>query len=408
MAGSNSEALTEDTSVAHAAKPARKKSAKPFLVLGTIVVAGMAAFMAYRVSSSGTESTDDAQIEADLVPMAARVGGIVLRVSVVDNQRVKAGDVLVEIDPADYAAKVKQLEAEVMAAKAQADAALAQVRVVAATSQGGLSTARAQLSGSAVSVAGAEAQVAVAKAALDRANSEAAKADLDLGRAEALRKDDAIPQAQVDTARAMAISSHAAVAQAKAQITAMEEMKASARTHIAEAQGRLEQSAPVDAQLAVVRANADLAQARVASNEASLEQARLQLGYTKIVAPSDGFLSRLAVRQGQLVQPSQVIVNLAPPVTYVVANFKETQVGKMIPGQKADIEIDAFSGRIFEGKIESTSPGTGARFSLLPPDNASGNFVKVVQRVPVKIVWVSPPDVSVQAGLSAEVTVHLK
>jgi membrane fusion protein (multidrug efflux system) len=188
-----------------------------------------------------------------------------------------------------------------------------------------------------------------------------------------------------------------------------EEARRTAQTRVSEAQGRVEQSAPVDAQLAAARANADLAHARVVSAEATLDEARLQLEHTRIVAPSDGTLSKLAAREGQLVQLGQQLVAVVPTATYVTANFKETQVGEMRRGQRAVIEIDAFPGRKLEGTVESTSPGTGARFSLLPPDNASGNFVKVVQRVPVKIAWSNlPSDVHVAAGMSCDVTVQTR
>jgi membrane fusion protein, multidrug efflux system len=277
---------------------------------------------------------------------------------------------------------------------------------VGATSRGGLSAARAQLSGSATSVSGADAQIQSARAALARTQVEADQADTDLARAESLVKDQAIPKAQADSARSAAQGAHAAVAEAQAQLTAAEDMKRTAVAHIAESVARVEQSTPVEAQLASARANADLAHARADAAEASLAQAKLQLSYASIDAPADGILSRLAVHAGQLAAAGQQIVSIVPNTTYVVANFKETQVGQMHVGQKAEIRVDAFPGRVFEGRVDSTSPGTGARFSMLPPDNASGNFVKVVQRVPVKIVWVDPPaDVTLAAGLSADATV---
>jgi membrane fusion protein (multidrug efflux system) len=145
----------------------------------------------------------------------------------------------------------------------------------------------------------------------------------------------------------------------------------------------------------------------VRSAEAALALAKLQLGYTKIVAPADGLASRLTAHEGQLVTVGQPLVELVPTATYVIASFKETQIGKMHAGQPAEIEVDAFPGRKLEGRVESLSGGTGASFSLLPADNATGNFVKVVQRVPVRIAWVNPPaDVDLRAGLSADVTVH--
>jgi membrane fusion protein, multidrug efflux system len=404
--------IPEPNAPAAAAEPhpiapvVKRGRAKPYLILGAVVVVALAAYGAVSWLSRGKESTDDAQVDADVVAVSARVGGAVLKVHVADNSQVHKGDLLIEIDPADLTAKEKQTEAELAAAHAEAAAADAQVRIVQATSKGGLSAAQAQLSGSATSVASAGAQIEAARAALAQSQAEAARADTDLGRAESLRKDEAVPQAQVDTARANAAAAHAAVARASAQLAASEDMRRTAQTQIAEAKGRVEQSAPVDALLAAAQANADLAHARADAAEASLAQARLQLSYTRIVAPTEGLLSRLSVHEGQLVQAGQQVVGIVPNTTYVVANFKETQVGNMRAGQRAEISVDALPGRSFEGKVESTSPGTGARFSLLPADNASGNFVKVVQRLPVKIAWVNvPSDVKLAAGLSVDVTV---
>lgn len=405
------ERSSNEASVAALPAPATKKKngARPYLIFGVIVAVVAGGYLAFQALTAGKESTDNAQVAADMVPVAARVGGVLVVVPVTDNQAVKKGDLLAQIDPVDYENKVKQADAELRAAKAQAEAADAQMRIVAASSKGGLSTARAQLSGTTSSVAGADAQVVAAEAMVAKARADADKADNDLRRAQSLRKDDAIPQAQVDNLTSQAAAMHAAVAQAQANVAAAQEAKNNARTRIAEAAGRVEQSAPVDAQVAVAKANADLAAARAAAAEIALAQARLNLSYTKVVAPQDGHLSKLAVHAGQLVQPSQTITNVLPDTTYVVANFKETQVGEMKVGQSAEIVLDAFPGRKLHAKVESLSFGTGAQFSMLPPDNASGNFVKVVQRVPVKLVWTDlPPDIKVQAGLSADATVHLK
>jgi membrane fusion protein (multidrug efflux system) len=383
-----------------------KGRGRPYLILGILVALAALIYGTMTWLTRGKESTDDAQVEADAVLVSARVAGQVLAVHVADNQQVKKDDPLVEIDPADLSARVRQAEAELAATKAQAAAADAQVQIVEATSKGGLSAARAELYGSASSAQSADAQIDSAKAALAHAQAEATQADNDLARDESLLKDQAIPKAQVDSARSAAQAAHAAVAQAQAQISSAQDAKRTAQTRIAEAQGHVVQSAPVDAVLVAARAEADLAHARLDASAAALELAKLQLSYTHILAPRDGVLSRLAVRPGQLVQAGQQIVAVVPNDTYVVANFKETQVGSMRPGQRAEISVDAYPGRTFEGKVESTSPGTGARFSLLPPDNASGNFVKVVQRVPVKITWQNvPPDVKLAAGLSADVTV---
>lgn len=392
-----------------AALPAKKGRARPYVIFGAVVAVAAVGYLGFRSLTAGKESTDNAQIAVDMVPVAARVGGQLVAVPVTDNQAVKKGDLLAQIDPSDYENKVKQAEAELLAARAQASAADAQMRIVEASSKGGLSTARAQLSGTTSSVAGADAQVAAASAMVAKARADAEKADNDLRRAQSLRKDDAIPQAQVDNLTSQAAAMHAAVAQAQANVAAAQEAKNNARTRIAEAAGRVEQSAPVDAQVAVAKANADLASARAAAAEVALAQAKLNLSYTKVVAPQDGHLSRLAAHVGQLLQPSQTITNVLPDTTYVVANFKETQVGEMKIGQTAEVALDAYPGRTMHAKVESISFGTGAQFSMLPPDNASGNFVKVVQRVPVKLAWTDlPNDIHLEAGLSAEVTVRLR
>jgi len=403
-----SERVVDSSQVEQKAAPASSRR-RPYVIVLALVALGLVAFGAAAWISRGKESTDDAQVDADTVIVSARVGGTVLHVHVTDNQEVKKGDLIVELDPADLAARVRQAEAGLAAARAQSAAADAQVGIVDAAAKGGLSAARAQLSGSAVSVASADSQIAAARAALSRAQAEAGKADADLQRAEALRKDEAIPQAQLDAYRSGAQAARAQVAQAEALLAATLDTRRTAQSQIAEADGRVQQSTPVEAQLEAARANADLARANVQAAEAALALARLQLSYTRIESPVDGHLSRLAMHEGQLVQTGQQVVTVVPNATYVIANFKETQVGAMRSGQRAEITIDAFPGRTFLGKVESASPGTGARFSLLPADNASGNFVKVVQRVPVRIGWVDvPPDVQLAAGLSADVTVSTR
>jgi membrane fusion protein (multidrug efflux system) len=263
-----------------------------------------------------------------------------------ENARVVRGQALLELDDADLQARVKQAAAE-------------------------LETARAQ-------VAAADAQIRGARATVSRGDAEAEKAQLDLRRAEELKAGDAIASDRYDATR-----------------IAGETARAGASSH--------------RAQYAAALANADLARARMRSAEAALVLARLQLSYTVVAAASDGVISRLGARAGQIVQPGQVLGQLVPSQSYVVANFKETQTGALRPGQRVEVEIDAYGGRRLEGRVESISGGTGARFALLPPDNASGNFVKVVERVPVRIAWVDPPaDLALRAGLSATVTVHTR
>jgi len=380
----------------------------PLRILVPVVLLIGVGFGVYLYHAAGAEETDDAQVAADILPVATRVPGQVVKVHITDNQLVNKGDLLAELDTADYAARVKQAEAELATAQAQAQAATAQVEVVDASSRGGLMSAKAQVSGSAVGVGSAVAQVAAARASLLRAEAEARKAKIDLERARELRQANAVPQERLDSAQIAFDTAQAALAQAQAQLAVARESKQAAETRVREARGHLNQSAPIDAQLATAKANAELAKARVRSAEAALDLARLQLSYTKIFAPAGGIASKLSVHDGQLVAAGQPLVELVPTETFIVANFKETQIGKMRTGQRAAIRIDAYPGRVFDGQVQSLAGGTGASFSLLPADNASGNFVKVVQRVPVRITWASPPhDVLLRAGLSADVTVYV-
>jgi membrane fusion protein (multidrug efflux system) len=401
-------AIEPPTDPAVPAPKERGRGRRPFLILGVVAVLVLAGIGIYHMVTAGREGTDDAQVTADMVPIGTRVAGVVARVEVQENQRVKKGDPLVTIDRADYLAHQQQAAAELATAQAQAQVAEAQVQIVEATSRGGFASARAALTGSTVGVSGADAQLAVARAALARAQSDAHKAELDLNRAQDLRRADAVTQERLDATQAAFDSARAALAQAQAQVTMAEESRRGAESRVGEARGRVSQSAPIEPQIAAARAGADLAHARVRSAEAALALANLQLDYTRIVAPADGVASKLMVHDGQLVTVGQPVVELVPATTYVIANFKETQVGRMRPGQRAEVEVDAFPGQKLEGRVESLSGGTGASFSLLPADNATGNFVKVVQRVPVRIAWVKPySDVALRAGLSADVTVSV-
>ncbi|HEX9052676.1 MAG TPA: HlyD family secretion protein [Anaeromyxobacter sp.] len=328
------------------ASPARRGRRRRILAgLGTVAALALAGFGVHAFLTRGDQTTDDAFVEGDVVAVAPRVGGTVAQVAVAENAPVRKGDVILQIDDADYQVRVRQAEAE-------------------------LETARAQ-------IASADAQVRAARASVSRADAEAEKARLDLQRAQELQKGGAIASDRFDASR---ISNETAQAGAGAN----------------------------KAQYAAALANADLARARAKAAEAALDAARLQLSYTVVRAPEDGEISRFSVRPGQIVQPGQVLGQLVPTRTYVVANFKETQTGSIRPGQKAEVEVDAYGGRKIEGRVESVSGGTGARFALLPPDNASGNFVKVVERVPVRIGWSPPPDLPMRAGLSANVTVYTR
>ena len=389
------------------ANPARGAK-KAFIVLGALVATALVGFGGYAVVTRGEESTDDAQVESDVVAVAPRVGGLVVEVLVRDNQPVTKGDLVFRIDEADYAAKLAQAEAELAIAKAQQETAEAQEQVISATATGGLKSAKAMVSGSSVAVATSQAQINAAAAALDRAKADARKADLDLDRTKQLLTANAVPQERLDNAQIARDSAQATLAQTQAALAVAEDTRRGAESRVTEAEGRLAQSTPINAQIAAARGQTELARARVQAAAASVTLAQNQLAYTKVIAPADGVISKLTVREGQLVQPGQPAAELVPSRSYVVGNFKETQVGRMRAGDHATIRIDAFPGRKLDGRVESLSGGTGSRFSMLPPDNATGNFVKVVQRIPVRIEWAPPAtDLPLRAGMSADVTVEV-
>ncbi len=381
---------------------------RAFIALGAIALFVLVGIGAYALVTAGRENTDDAVVEADVVAVTARVSGVIAELMVHDNQLVKKGDPLLVLDDKDLVARLTQARAEWQTATAQAAGAHAQEQIVQATAPGSLRGAQAQVSGSSSAVQSADAQIAVAQAEVARAQAEAVKAGRDLARAKELVAVDAIARQQLDAAQVAYDSAEAALTRARANVTAAQEAKRAAESRVAEAQARVSQSKPVSEQIAAAHANALLADAHVGSAQAAVQLAELQLSYTKVVAPEDGLVTQLTAREGGLVQTGQPLAQLVPNRSYVVANFKETQIDGMRPGDRADLRIDAYPGRTFEAAVESLAGGTGSRFSLIPPDNASGNFVKVVQRVPVRLAWKTPPDVPLKAGLSANVTVYLR
>lgn len=289
------------------------------------------------------ESTDNAQVDGSIVPVLAKVGGYVQAVAVIENQLVKERDLLVRIDTAEYAMRVAQADAEFAAA-----ASIAGGRGVSGQAQ-------AQLSG-------AESQRQVVAAQIDAARAQLAKATADLARAKELVSKQIVSRQQLDAAQ-----------------TAFDQ--ASANLQAAERQARA-----ADAQTTGAQAGARLAEARLAAARAALDNAKLQLAYTKVQAPLTGVVSKKQVEVGQLVAPGQPLLTIVDPThTWVTANFKETQLGDMKPGQVVRLDVDTYPDCEAKGKVESIGAATGARFALLPPDNATGNFTKVVQRVPVRI-----------------------
>lgn len=388
--------------------PRKRKARRAYFVLFALAAGGLGVYFIHGYLTRDKIDTDNAQVEADVVPLAARVAGVIQHMRVTDYTKVEAGAVLAEIDPADFVQKRNAAQAELAAAVAQADAADAQVEIVRSTMAGGLSSAEAQVRGSTASVRSAAAQIDAAAAALSRAKAERTRAVSEYERTKKLYDTGATTGQALEVATTARDSAQAAVDAAEANLAAARSQQTLSESRVAEARGRLQQSAPVDRQIAAAMAAARLAHARVDAAKAALELATLQLSYTKITAPIGGYVSRLAAHDGQTVQAGTTLLYIVPAETYVVANFKETQLERIRPGDPADVSIDALGGRTLHGKVAEIAPATGARFALIPPDNATGNFVKVVQRVPVKIVW-KPGEspAGLRAGLSAEVVVHL-
>jgi membrane fusion protein (multidrug efflux system) len=389
--------------------PRKSKARRAYMLLFGLVVVALAVYFIHGYATRNEIKTDDAQVEADVTPVATRVGGVVLHMKIVDNQKVEANQVIAEIDDADYKAKVAAAEADLEAATAQADSADAQVDITKSTSGGALSSAKAALAGQGASVRSAQAGVAAAQAQVARAKSDLSKAQQDYDRAKKLHDAGAVSGQSLEAAQASKDSAQASVDAANANLAASRDSAASAQSKVAEMAGHVESSTPVDRQIASSVAAAKLAHAKVQGAQAALDLAKLQLSYTKITAPAAGYVSKLGAHEGQMVQPGMTLVMVVPAKQYIVANFKETQMDRIAPGDPVDISVDALGGSEFHGRVESISAGTGARFSMMPPDNATGNFVKVVQRVPVKIELDQGQDTSkLHAGLSVEVKVHLQ
>ncbi len=397
-------------------------SSRVRLIGGAILVAlvGIGIFM---FVTRGRESTDDAQVDAHVMPIAARIGGTVRRVSVTDNQRVEAGAELVALDAHDYEIAVSRAQAELANARAEAVAADANLPIVSATAVSDVETARHTVARADSDIMEAEQDLEVAKARLSTAQARqheqeanATKMTRDVERLRGLLAKDEIAQQQFDAAVASADASHAAVESAKSQVTEADAASRAANSRLvqarigreqADAAWRSAQTAP--RQVTATRARAESAAARVALAEAALRQAQLNLDRVVITAPVSGIVSRKSAEPGQVIQPGQPLMAVIPlEQVWITANFKETQLEHIRSGLPVTVAVDAYGGREFKGKVDSIAAATGARFSLLPPENASGNFVKVVQRVPVKIVLDAgqDPEHLLRPGMSVTTTVH--
>jgi membrane fusion protein (multidrug efflux system) len=372
-----------------------RKRRTPLIGAAVVFLVLLVAALWYHYS--GRESTDDAQIDGHINPVSARVGGTVLKVTVADNQLVSAGTLLVQIDPRDYEVALARAEADLAEAEASAGAAKTNVPVTSAATETQSTTASSEADTE-------RARLAEADARLREAQANEVKASNDLNRAKALIAKDEVSRQEYDAAVAAAAAAEAALESRRAAVT-------EAQKGVVSADARVLQARTGPQQVSMMKARAESAEAKVAQSRASVEQARLNLEYTSVKAAVDGVISRKTVEVGQIVQPGQPLLAIVPLEGFwVTANFKESQLKNMRVGQRAEITVDAYGGRTYRGHVDSIAAATGARFSLLPPENASGNYVKVVQRVPVKIVFEPGEDKErlLRPGMSVEPVVFTR
>ena len=356
-----------------------------YLVFALVIVV-LVAVGWYWIDSRRWESTDDAQIDGHIYPISARVGGQVVKVNFDDGQFVHKGDVLVQIDSTDYKVAVDRAQADYQDAQANLMAAQANVPIANVGSASQIHTAGADVTGAQAGVAAAEKQVEAAQAQVVEAEANAKKLNADVERYRSLLGKKEIAQQQFDQAVAAAASANATVAARQASLLAAQQQVLVARSRVAQANAGLRNAEVTPKQVDVSRAKAAAAEAQTQRANAALEQAKLNLGYTTIVAPVDGVIGKRSVQVGQNVAPGQDLMAVVPlREIWVTANFKETQLAKMQPGQPVKIKVDTYGGRKWNGHVSNIGAATGAKYSLLPPENATGNYVKVVQRIPVRI-----------------------
>ena len=361
-----------------------RKSRKVLVISAIVAVVVVVGFFLWRYLSS-YESTDDAQADVHLYPVSARISGYVIKVNVDDNQWVEKGTVLVEIDPKDYEVAVAQAQANLANAEATAQSLNITVPITSISTSSQLKSTASDIENTKAGVIAAERQLTAAHAQLEQAEANDVKAQDDLRRYKLLVDKREVAEQIYDQALAAAKSSTAAVAAARANEAAAQQFIEQARSRQVQADANYQSAETGPQQISSTKARVRAAIADVEQRRAQLEQAELNLQYTKIVAPVSGEVNKTVV-VGLNVQPGQQLLTVVPlDEVWVTANFKETQLKHMRVGQKATIHVDS-NGRTLKGHVDSIAGATGPLFSLLPPENATGNYVKIVQRVPVKIV----------------------
>jgi membrane fusion protein (multidrug efflux system) len=358
--------------------------AKPVAIL--LVIVAILGVGWYWWDGRHWESTDDAQIDGHIYPISARVGGQVIKVNVDDGQFVHKGDVLVVTDPTDYKVALDRAQADYEEAQASAQAAQFGVPVSSVGSSMQIRSASADMSNAQAGVSAAQKQVAAAQAQVEEAQATAQKLNADVLRYKMLLDKHEISQQQYDQATSSATAANATVSAREAGLLAARAQVQQAESRVEQAQAEVQNAKVTPKQVEATQARAKSADAQVLRYKSALDQAQLNLGYTTIVSPVDGIVGKRSVQVGQNVSPGQDMMAIVPlREIWVTANFKETQLEHMQPGQSVKVKVDTYGGRKWDGHVTSIGAATGAKYSLLPPENATGNYVKVVQRIPVRI-----------------------
>jgi len=385
-----------------------RRSYKRWIFLGAFLVLAVAGAFLWQYLS-GFESTDDAQVDVHLYPVSARISGYVQKVNVDDNQWVEAGSTLVEIDPKDYEVALARAQATLDTSEAAAKSSGIDVPISSVDTSSQLKSTSSDIENAEAAILGAEKRSAAAHARVQEAKAEEVKAQDDVTRYHLLLAKEEVPKQIYDHAYAAAATDTAAVTAAEAEEAAAQQAVLEARSRLTEAEAHYEDAQAGPQRVASTRAKALSASSDVHQKEAAVEQAQLNLGYTKIGAPVTGEVTKKVV-VGLNVDAGEQLLTVVPlDQVWVTANFKETQLKRMRVGQRAEVSLDS-NGRTYRGHVDSIAGATGPIFSLLPPENATGNYVKIVQRVPVKIV-LEPgenPDRQLRPGMNVEAKVYLR
>ena len=392
--------------------PARRAKPGKKLLLVVLGLALIAMAIPLYHHYTAWESTDDAQIDGYIYPVSSRVSGYVTRVTVDDNQYVEAGTVLVQLDPKDYDVALANAKATLANDQSNAAALATNVPITSVNTSSQLSSAQADVENAEAGLAAAQRQFDAAQASLRQAEANDLKAQDDVNRYKPLAAKDEIPQQRYTQAVDSEKATAAAVEASRASAAAAEQTVTQARTKLAQAQAQLQYAQTRPQQISVQRSRAQAAEAETQRASATFEQAQLNLQYATIVAPVSGIVGQRSVQPGQNVSPGQQLMTIIPLDTqniWVTANYKETQLKFMRPGQPVKITVDTY-GRTYDGHILNIAGASGARYSLLPPENATGNYVKVVQRIPVKIVFETGQDPQhlLRPGMSVEPNTKVK